>query len=160
MAANCDWEDSMHTSFHETIFSHSIVHKQMPDCNPAQHKEVEDIYSPYDDFHAAAKLYTPPCTQMSSIVTINEDIARFDDQNITSLILKFEYPLDYKEMVNKKEFNVYELWSQIGGIVGIIIGYSLMQIPETLELIFIHIKRRIRPSFTQESTETKHKLDL
>jgi len=142
-------------TFMKRFLSHSIVRKQMQECNPAQYKELDKIYSPYDNFHAAAKFYTPPCTQMSSIVTINEDLARFDDHNITSLILKFEYPLDYKETVNKRAFIVYDLWSQIGGIVGIIVGYSLMQIPETLETGFIGIKRRFRPRYSQELIEMR-----
>ena len=106
---------------------------QLPICNFKQHRQVVYKYSPYDDFDAAGKLYLPPCSEMSNIVTVNENVARFNDANITNLILKFEYPTNYRETVNKRSFNVYDLWSQIGGVVGIIIGYSMAQIPETLQ---------------------------
>ena len=104
-----------------------------PECNFSQHKKVVYDYSPYDDFEAAAKLYSPPCSELSNIVTTNEDVTRFDDENVTNLILKFEYSKDYRETVNARSFNVYDLWSQIGGVVGIIVGYNMAQIPDALE---------------------------
>ena len=104
-----------------------------PECNFSQHKKVVYDYSPYDDFEAAAKLYSPPCSEIGNIVTTNEDVTRFDDENVTNLILKFEYSKDYRETVNARSFNVYDLWSQIGGVVGIIVGYNMAQIPDALE---------------------------
>ena len=115
-------------------------------CNPDQLLIADDVYSPYDDFEAGAKEYLPPCTQMGSVVTTTENVERLEDENITSLVLKFEYPTDYRETINKRGFVGYDLWSQIGGITGIIVGYSLMQIPETFESIFIWIKNIIKPS--------------
>ena len=110
-----------------------------PNCNPDQLKMAQDLYSPHDNFEAVARLYLPPCTQMSTVVTIAEDIERMENENITSIILRFEYPTNYRETLNKREFSVYELWSQIGGIMGIMVGYSLMQIPDTLKGIFVWI---------------------
>ena len=147
-------------TFMKRFLSQSIVHNQMPECSPAQYKEMDEIYDPWDSFHAAAKFYTPPCTQMNSIVTINEDVMRFDDHNDTSLWLKLEYPLDYKETVNKRAFTGYDLLSQIGGIVGIIVGYSLMQIPGVFEYIFVQIQRRIPPPYKQELIETTNNLNV
>ena len=131
-------------TFMKRFLSYSSAQTQLQECNPTQHKEMEETYSPFDNFPAVGTLYTPPCTLMSSIVTINEDLARFDDPNSTSLILKFEYPLEYKETVNTRAFIVYDLWSQIGGIVGIIVGYSLMQIPDMFEIVFIRMGLRFQ----------------
>ena len=111
-----------------------------PKCSPNQLQKLEDIYSPYDDFDAAGKHYLPPCTQTTSVVTSTENVELVENPNSTSLVLKFEYPIDYRETINKRAFIVYDLWSQIGGIMGIIVGYSLMQIPETFENIFIWTK--------------------
>ena len=118
---------------------------QLPECNINQHRQVVFDYSPYDDFEATGKLYLPPCSEMSNVITINEDIARFDDRNITNLILKFEYSSNYRETINRRNFNVYDLWSQIGGIVGIIIGYSMSQIPETLQNLRAKAKYLLKP---------------
>ena len=83
----------------------------------------------------------PPCSASTNIVTNTEDLARFNDTNITNLILKFEYPNDYRETVNSRNFNVYDLWSQTGGIVGIIVGYNMAQLPEALENVFKQTKK-------------------
>ena len=60
-----------------------------------------------------------------------------EDENITSLVFKFEYPTNYQETLNKRAFVGHYLWRQIGGITGVIVRYSLMQIPQTFEIIFI-----------------------
>ena len=126
-------------------FMRHFSHYQLSDCNLEQYKRLEWDYPPYDNFEAAGKLYLPPCNEMSSIVTLNENVARVDDGNITNLILKFEYPTNYRETVNKRSFNVYDLWSQIGGVVGIIVGYSMAQIPETLRNIGNRAKYLLKP---------------
>ena len=115
-----------------------------PNCNPDQLKIAQDLYSPQDNFEAGARHYLPPCTQISTVVTIAEDIERLENENVTSLILRFEYPTLYRETINKREFSVYELWSQIGGIMGMIVGYSLMQIPDTCKGIFVWINTIFR----------------
>ena len=114
---------------------------QYPECDFERHKKVVYDFSPYDDFDAAGKLYFPPCSTSTNIVTNTEDLARFNDTNTTNLILKFEYPNDYRETVNSRNFNVYDLWSQTGGIVGIIVGYNMAQLPEALENVFKQTKR-------------------
>ena len=117
-------------------------------CSPQQHWRVVYKYSPYNDFDATGKLYLPPCSEMRSTVTVTDDVARFDDQNRTTLILKFEYPTHYRETVNHQAFNGYDLWSQIGGIVGFMIGYSIGQIPETIENVVGCLKDLSIPSFS------------
>ena len=42
-----------------------------------------------------------------------------------------EYLTDvYKETVIKLAFDMATLWSQVGGFIGMFLGYSLLQIPE------------------------------
>lgn len=112
----------------------------LPECNQDQYRKIEDMYAPYDNFETASKLYIEPCTQMSSVVTTTESLAHYDNSNSTILVLKFDYTEDYRETVNKRAFGFTTLWSQIGGFIGIIIGYSVMQIPKTLEELFIWAK--------------------
>ena len=131
-------------TFMQRFASESYAHN-LPECNPEQHFKVDTIYSPYDFFEAAGNLYQPPCSQMRSIVTKTEDLTRFEDKNVTKVILKFEYPLDYKIIINDRSFNAYDLWSQIGGIVGVIIGYSLAQIPETMERLAASLRYLSKP---------------
>ena len=46
------------STFTKRFISHSIAHKHMLDYNSVQYRELEDIYSPYDNFNAVDKLYT------------------------------------------------------------------------------------------------------
>ena len=41
-----------------------------PNCNPDQLKIAQDLYSPQDNFEAGARHYLPPCTQISTVVTM------------------------------------------------------------------------------------------
>ena len=106
--------------------------QRLPKCNLIQYGIIDKFFGPYDDFEATSKFYTGPCTQMSSLVTTIESLKHFEDTNDTSIILKFEYETRYKETINKRAFQVSDLLSQMGGIIGVILGYSLLQVPETI----------------------------
>ena len=47
---------------------------------------------------------------------------------------------NYKLILNKQEFGWESLWSQIGGFIGIFLGYSLLQVPEILSNTFGRLK--------------------
>ena len=45
--------------------------------------------------------------------------------------LKVEYAtIGFREIRNYRAFGLLSLWSQIGGFIGIFLGYSLLQVPE------------------------------
>ena len=71
---------------------------------------------------------------MSSIVTTSNALTRIANRwRKRKFDLKFnlEYSVNtYKETLNKKAFDLASLWSQIGGFIGIFLGYSLLQIPQ------------------------------
>ena len=46
------------------------------------------------------------------------------------LDLIIDYGTDvYKSITNKRAFSGQDLWSDIGGFVGIFLGFSLLQVP-------------------------------
>ena len=47
----------------------------------------------------------------------------------------------FRETRNVKAFGLLSLWSQIGGFVGIFLGYSLLQVPEIITYIIGWAKR-------------------
>ena len=68
----------------------------------------------------------PPCEEM--IVSTSVDLQYGNDLN-----MNFQYRTDqYLEITNKRDFGVTNLWSSIGGFVGIFLGYSLLQLPEII----------------------------
>ena len=50
----------------------------------------------------------------------------------------------YKLIKNTQSFNSESLWSQIGGVVGAFLGYSLLQIPHTLSNIFTGARNLVK----------------
>ena len=49
------------------------------------------------------------------------------------LLLKIPYKTDeYEKITNKRLFNSESLFSQVGGLIGIILGVSFLQIPDIL----------------------------
>ena len=98
-----------------------------------------------------AKLYDQPCNQITSIVTTSGSFT--PDHVFTgrrwlenTVVVKIDYAaLGFKELKNYRAFGVLSLWSQIGGFVGIFLGYSLLQIPELMILTFQYAKRLFIP---------------
>ena len=70
--------------------------------------------------------HDPPCEEIT--VSTSVDLQYGNDLN-----MNFQYRTDqYLEIDNKRDFGVRNLWSSIGGFVGIFLGYSLLQLPEIL----------------------------
>ena len=40
----------------------------------------------------------------------------------------------YQEISNIRDYNLDTLWSSVGGFIGIFLGYSLLQLPELLQV--------------------------
>ena len=73
-----------------------------------------------------SRLYDPPCNEMKISATIHKRNERTVDHR---LWLGFYYDADeFIEIVNNEAYTYYDLWSQIGGLVGMYLGYSLLQV--------------------------------
>ena len=77
--------------------------------------------------------YQPPCVSLSVLTT--HEKRRPEHQNYT--VVKFEYKdRFYQEIENTRAFSFESFWSAVGGFVGIFIGYSLQQLPDSLMNLF------------------------
>ena len=120
-----------HPPFFGYIANTSEFQNNFPKCEKEKLNKIAHNFSADNNFDVIANFYEPPCTQMSSVVTTTEKQKKSPRDGVSSVAVSFEYPTEYRETVNQREYSAYDLWSQIGGIVGIIVGYSLMQIPES-----------------------------
>ena len=84
---------------------------------------------PWGDInHVAEKtdhLYVNPCRQTRISSTLHTDVGTDD----YGLRVNIKYSTDvYKAINNEAAFTSQDLWSQIGGFVGIFLGYGLLQV--------------------------------
>ena len=121
-----------------------VAVKEFESCNQTQYAEINNVGL---DFKQIQKLYTPPCTEMNSIVTVTDVIAKMKENAKTEgrLTFQLDYSTDiYRETVSVLAFDLATLWSQIGGFIGIFLGYSLSQVPEMAQQCIIRINTRLR----------------
>ena len=102
----------------------------LPDCNTrAQFERMSNMLPMMfenTNLLNGSRLYTPPCKEMKISTTINKRNERTVDHR---LWLGFYYDADeFLEIVNNEAYSSYDLWSQIGGIIGIFLGYSILQV--------------------------------
>jgi len=126
-----------------------------PLCNTS--RQLEGIYNYTSNIEKAKALYTPPCTEMTT-VTGMDVVKKFGDEWATASgpnvslyddvaglwTLKFVYLIDLLEHVEIfQDFNAKSCWSEIGGLVGIFVGLSLIQIPDMLGECYSFVRRNI-----------------
>ena len=116
-------------------------------CNQSQYAE---IHKHCLDFTQIQDWFTRPCTEMNSIVTVMDITAEIDTTRLNlfgrgqpkfTLIFKLDYLAEtYRETVSILAFDLASLWSQIGGFIGIFLGYSLLQVPDLAQRAMIRAK--------------------
>ena len=82
--------------------------------------------------------YHPPCVEMRIPVSVHREISKNNggvEKGKLKLYLSYTTE-DFQEIVNVKAFDVETLWSSVGGFIGIFLGYSLLQIPEILTVLW------------------------
>ena len=116
------------------------VQDQLEECRlPAKLKEANRIIS---NHASVLNLKQFPCTDMTllSIDTINQEPSPQPDD----ISIAFFYPVKTYEEIKYSRMMGFAGWlSNVGGFIGIFLGYSIMQIPELLVCIvdFFHSKK-------------------
>ena len=136
--------------------------KKIPSSNLVCSKEkllnFHSKFEPELNFERIAERYDRPCTEMESTVTstaasisksdphvrISGDLAGRSSDTASDLVIKLHYTIQHcKFASNVKSFTPLSLLSQVGGFIGIFLGYSLLQLPELLVCAFTKMKKMI-----------------
>ena len=99
--------------------------------------EMGEIYHYLTHKETIMSLYDQPCDYMKiSAETIQQpNYQRY-------IMLQFAYMIEnYEEYVNHREFGIEGLGAGIGGYVGIFLGYSFLQIPSTINNLWMRLKQ-------------------
>ena len=77
--------------------------------------------------------YKQPCDYMKVSVGVTQKVYE-SGMVLMELLYMDKY---YQEFVNGRDFGFESFWSGIGGFVGIFLGYSLLQLPELLDKLWV-----------------------
>ena len=99
--------------------------------SPEQFKEVYDLTK---DYKKALKDREDPCVDMFNSVVSKVQTDHKDFENCeTCIYFEIAYLEKYYEEIKEiKDFEFQDFISNIGGFIGIFLGYSMMQIPQLL----------------------------
>ena len=75
--------------------------------------------------------YDPPCEEMQIPVNVNYDIPRGGIGEFTFFVSYLAEK--YNEITNVRNLPLNTLWSNAGGFIGIFVGFSLVQLADTIE---------------------------
>ena len=107
-------------------FNHSSLN--LEPCISIDQLKVALNYSNYWSAGRTVNKLEPPCEEFS--VTSSVDMRKSPGKN---LILSFQYRGDqYLEIRNMRDFGLVSLWSSIGGLIGIFLGFSMFQMSEAI----------------------------
>ena len=89
--------------------------------------------------------YSGPCMDMGIISTAEwqiREIRRIDDYFGRNIVrLRFEYMEKYYlEILNSQEFAFESVFSAVGGFLGIFMGYSMLQLPEFIDYLYLVLR--------------------
>ena len=115
--------------FWKDISNSWTIASNMSFCTkPSQYKQFWGITN-----HLVFQNYTPPCKKIS----ITYDMSTKDDypelRKFTNgeLLIDIKYKTeDYEEVLSSKKFDAETTLSQVGGLLGIMIGFSFINIPK------------------------------
>ena len=91
------------------------------------------------NYENGMKLFTRNCREMMVSFDMSQEDISYDKAALGFLV---NYgPEIYKNVRNTRSFGFYDLWSQIGGFVGMFLGYSLLQSPDILQGVILSLKK-------------------
>ena len=98
-------------------------------CNSLE--KMAEAFEAVTNIGQTMNRYVKPCDYMEVSLGADQLDTYLSAPDV--VLMQFVYmKKQYQEVVNLREFGFNSCWSSIGGFVGIFIGYSLLNFPETL----------------------------
>ena len=109
----------------------------LPECqSKKEYKKFTNYTADQPGYmNKAQELYMQPCKQMTITYVVEKE--NYEEKGNDKIYVTINYIAQtYKLICNTREFSLKDLWSQIGGFVGIFLGYSLLQLPDLLYIVW------------------------
>ena len=102
----------------------------LPPCNTTeQYLHLFNYYLPEEDVSNVTYRYMQPCEYLTTEVLVRTEVRDKTYKYTDKLRFEVKYHTEiYKEAINKQACTLGNLWSSIGGFIGIFLGFSLLQV--------------------------------
>ena len=108
--------------------------RKINDCITSQdYSNLADVLSGFDEIN-----YEQSCIWPTIITNFKQNSG---NQSVSDLRIDIFHESEYYiEIRHSKEIKIDELWSQIGGLIGIFLGYSLLHVPNIVFCLIMEMK--------------------
>ena len=122
------------------FWKYFVLKPNVRECNSPL--EYQNIFKNIQEYRDVLWSYDPPCASMHVSTKIDKD----ETNEWGNPCINIQYTTrEYQEIQNEQSFGFESFVSGVGGFVGIFLGYSLLQIPELLAVVFSRlVKLKIR----------------
>ena len=121
--------------------------QELPNCKTSRQlkKISEEIWATF----FGSKIVTPPCTEIKSLQIEYEDTEAWDFVEDDEMFIQVYFrDTSFKQIKEKRDYDIQDMFGDIGGYVGLFLGYALVNIPEfflTLSKVFKRTNKNIIP---------------
>ena len=117
-------------------------------------RQLTDLLS--DDWGSPKKgTYPLPCQVIENLTYDYSEKSGFDSRANSSFMVLVHFPnLKYREITHVQEYDVESMVGNIGGYIGLLLGYSLLHFPTFMLSVFAFIKKKF---FSRISHITRNK---
>ena len=101
----------------------------------------------YDDWGAPKKgTYPLPCQAIENLTYDYSERIGIDPRNESRFMVLVHFPnLKYRQITHVQEYDIESLVGNIGGYIGLFLGYSLLHFPRFVMSLFDVIKKKLVP---------------
>ena len=128
------------------------VPQKMNECSTQE--ELKDAYYYSQNYKKILPTYGTPCLDM--FVSVNYNWLIDNDERFSNITITYKQKY-YEEIQYGQDFTVESFISNVGGFIGMFLGYSLMQLPDFL-LGFVGTFEMIKKRLSTGNYENKDKL--
>ena len=117
------------------------------------------MYLYYDDWWTPKKgEYPLPCQTIENLSYEYTENSGHDARNQSRFMVLVHYPnLKYRQIAHVQEYDVENLFGNIGGYIGLFLGYSLINFPRFVISSFDIIRKKLLPGLNRKRRNTVYR---
>ena len=115
-------------------------------------KKLTDLW--YDDWGSPKKgKYPQPCQSIENLTYDYSEKSGFDSRATSRFMVLINFPnVKYREITHVQEYDIESFVGNVGGYIGLFLGYTLLHFPMFGVAIIVLVRRKLLPRV--ESTKT------